>query len=117
MIKKAFDKLDADKSGALEPSDIKGIYDASKHPEVKKGKMTADQALSDFLETFEAHRALSKGDAQSQKKDGKVTLNEFMDYYSNVSASIDDDAYFELMITQAWNLDNKTYGKGWAGEY
>ena len=39
-----------------------------------------------------------------------------MDYYSNVSASIDDDQYFQLMITNAWNLDDKKYGKAWAGE-
>jgi len=84
---------------------------------VKKGKKTEDEVLQDFLETFEAHRGMSKGDDMSKLKDGKVTLNEFTDYYSNVSCSIDDDAYFELMITNAWNLNNKTYGKAWAGEY
>ena len=65
----------------------------------------------------EVHRTLSKGDTDSKKNDGRVSLNEFYDYYSNVSASIDDDEYFKLMITNAWNLDNKTYGKAWGAEY
>jgi len=34
---------------------------------------------------------MSSGDENSKAGDGKVTLNEFCDYYSNVSASIDDD--------------------------
>lgn len=42
---------------------------------------------------------MSAGDDQSKAHDGKVTLNEFCDYYSNVSASIDDDEYFKVMIT------------------
>jgi len=83
---------------------------------VKSRKKTEDEVLDDFLQTFEVHRSLSRGDSNSKKGDGKVNLNEFMDYYSNVSASIDDDAYFELMITNAWNLNNKSYGKGWGAE-
>ncbi len=32
--------------------------------------------------------------------------------------SIDDDRYFEQMISTSWNLDNKApYSKGWKGEY
>ena len=38
------------------------------------------------------------------KKDGKVTLNEFIEYYNDVSASIDKDNYFELMIRNAWHI-------------
>lgn len=117
MVKKAFEKLDVDKSGVLDITDVKGVYDPSRHPDVRAGKITGDQALDNFLETFEAHRGLSKGDAASVKGDKKVTLNEFMDYYSNVSASIDDDQYFELMIKNAWNLDNKKYGKAWGSEF
>ncbi len=30
---------------------------------------------------------------------------------------MDNDEYFELMIRNAWNLDNKSYGKGWSGDY
>ena len=84
--------------------------------DVKAGKKTADEILQDFVETFEAHRATASNDGISKKGDGKVTLNEFIDYYSNVSASIDNDEYFQLMIVNAWNLNNVNYGKGWGGD-
>lgn len=34
----------------------------------------------------------------SDKPDGIVTLDEFVEYYANVSASIDNDAYFVQMM-------------------
>jgi hypothetical protein len=43
------------------------------------------------------------------KKDGIVTPEEWEDYYKDVSASIDDDDYFELMIRNAWHIAG---GKG-----
>jgi hypothetical protein len=46
---------------------------------------------------------------QNKKGDGVVTLDEFCDYYANVSASIDTDEYFELMIRNAWHISG---GKG-----
>ena len=33
-----------------------------------------------------------------------ITLAEFEDYYKDISASIDDDDYFELMIRNAWRI-------------
>ena len=53
-----------------------------------------------------------------KQKDSKITLEEFIEYYNNISMSIDDDEYFEVMMTNAYNLDNKpNYGKGWKGDY
>ena len=37
-------------------------------------------------------------------KDGIVTYEEFEDYYKEISASIDGDDYFELMIRNAWRI-------------
>jgi hypothetical protein len=56
-----------------------------------------------------------------QQRDRKLTPEEFVEYYNNVSSSIgenyaDNDQYFELMLKNAWNLEGKTYQKGWAAE-
>ena len=54
-------------------------------------------------------------------RDYRVTLEEFIEYYTNVSASIDDDIYFAAMMNSSWNLSGEAtsyhkYGKGWAGD-
>ena len=37
-------------------------------------------------------------------RDGCVTEDEFFNYYANIGASIDNDAYFELMMRNAWHI-------------
>ncbi len=54
---------------------------------------------SEFLDTFD-----------TIEKDGTVTPAEFIKYYGNVSSSIDEDDYFELMIRNAWHISG---GEGW----
>jgi Ca2+-binding EF-hand superfamily protein len=55
LVRKAFQKIDFNGDGVLTVVDIKGKYDASKHPDVKSGKKTNDEVLKEFLETFEMH--------------------------------------------------------------
>ncbi len=55
FVKKAFDKLDANKNGIIELDDIKHFYNAKMHPDVKSKKKTEDEVLSEFLDTFELH--------------------------------------------------------------
>lgn len=112
LVKRVFKKLDINENGVIEVDEVKQQYNANKDPQVQAGKRSADEVMTEFLQTFEAHRALeSSKDPLSVKGDQKVTLAEFIDYYSNISASIDNDEYFQLMITQAWNLNNRQYSK------
>ena len=109
FVMKAFKKVDKDGSGILDIKDIQGTYNAKEHPDVKKGTKTEDEVLSEFLDTFELHHSLK----HPEDKDRKVTPKEFLEYYTNVGSCIDNDQYFELMITNAWNLNDKQYTKGW----
>ncbi|CEG37563.1 calcyphosin-like protein [Plasmopara halstedii] len=75
-------------------------YRAKKHPDVLQGRKTKDEVLLEFLDTFDGG-----------EKDGKVHPNKFVRYYTNISASIDDDYYFELVIRNAWHMSG---GVGWS---
>lgn len=112
FVQKAYKKIDRDGNGILNIEDIKGVYNAKMHPDVKSGKKTEQEILSEFLDTFELHYSMN----HPESKDRQVTLQEFVEYYNNISCTIDRDDYFELMITNAWNLNDKHYSKGWGGE-
>jgi Ca2+-binding EF-hand superfamily protein len=111
LVERAYKVLDKNGNGIIDIEDIKGVYNASKHPDVTAGKKTEDQILLEFLETFETHHnVLNDG-----HPDGQITMEEFVEYYTNIAASIDNDEYFALMMNNAWNLDGKKVTKkGWA---
>ncbi|XP_002739710.2 calcyphosin-like protein [Saccoglossus kowalevskii] len=94
IIDKAFCKMDKTGDGVITVDDLKGVYDVSKHPKYINGEWSRDQVFAIFLNNFDS----------PNEKDGKVTKEEFQNYYSGVSASIDEDSYFILMMRTAWKL-------------
>lgn len=98
IVMQAFKKLDKDGGGWIDISDIRGVYNCAKHPDVIAGKKTEDQILGEFLETFETAHSMRNNDAPNHV----VTKEEFEEYYNNISASIEDDAYFTTMMNNAW---------------
>ena len=56
--------------------------------------MTEDQVFLEFLSSF--------GDKNG---DGRITREEWTDYYSAVSSSIDNDDHFVQLLKTAWKLD------------
>ena len=97
LVERAFQSLDKDGSGAVTVDEMMAVYDASKHPDVVAGKRTKKEVVQEFMRQWDG------GDM-----DGVVTYPEFEDYYKGVSASIDGDDYFELMIRNAWRIAGGT---------
>ncbi|CAI2381398.1 unnamed protein product [Moneuplotes crassus] len=91
---KAFLKFDKDCSGAITVDDMKGVYNTDFHPKKQSGEMTDDEIFLDFLSNF--------GD---KNNDGMITKDEWIEYYSAVSANIDNDDHFILLMRNAWQLD------------
>lgn len=116
LVRKAFTILDTNQNGQIEIADIAGTFSAEKHPAVVEGRKTEDQVLAEFLETFETHHNLAGGQNNSI-----VSPAEFEEYYNNVSASIDDDKYFAVMMEGAWNLSGhaaqyQKHENGWTND-
>jgi Ca2+-binding EF-hand superfamily protein len=93
LILMAFDTLDRTRDGRVTADDLAKNFDAKHHPEVMAGNMHPKEALGDFLSQFDC-----------LDHDNCITKAEFLEYYKNVSASTDDDDYFELMIRNAWHI-------------
>ena len=79
IIDKAYLKFDKNCDGQITAKDLKGVYDASMHPKVQSGEYSEEQVFMEFLSCF--------GDVN---KDGIISRQEWNDYYSAVSASIDN---------------------------
>ncbi|XP_013177968.1 PREDICTED: calcyphosin-like protein isoform X2 [Papilio xuthus] len=94
IVERAFKKLDKTGDGVLSVNDIRGVYSMEAHPRYMSGEETADVVMTRFLANFEPDGA----------SDGTVTLEEFMNYYSGISVSIDNDCYFDLMMRQSYKL-------------
>ncbi|EHB15106.1 Calcyphosin [Heterocephalus glaber] len=93
IIAAAFAKLDRSGDSVVTVDDLRGVYSGRSHPKVCSGEWTEEEVLQRFLDNFDA-----------RDKDGQVTLEEFQDYYSGLSASVDTDEEFVAMVTSAWQL-------------
>lgn len=91
-------------SAHFESVQVKASFVARDAPAVKSGKRTEAQLLKEFLD-----------DVRAAPGSGDVTCQNFCDYYAGVSASIDDDAFFQLMLWSTWSLGGEGGGSGARG--
>jgi len=92
LIRAAYEKLDVNGDGSVKLDDIAQLYSVAEHPDVLAGGDPKDVYMK-FMSLWD-----------TQVADGIVTFDEFCDYFRDVSASVDEDAYFEVMMKNAWKL-------------
>jgi hypothetical protein len=90
-----FTALDSDQSGFVNDEDLFAAYDASRHPSVVAGILTRQEACREFTTEFVTT-------VDSAERDGRVSLEEFEQYYSTVGAFIDTDERFQQLMRLTW---------------
>ncbi|XP_062469754.1 calcyphosin-2 isoform X5 [Pezoporus occidentalis] len=94
FVRKAYMKLDFNKTGSVPMVDIRKCYCAKKHPLVLAGKATEEEIKSSFLETL----------GESCSNPNEVSYSEFEDYYEGLSIGIVDDDDFVNILRNPWGI-------------
>jgi len=98
LLDKVFTSLDKNGSGDITIADIEKCFHAEKHRDFIEKKKTKEEILNEFLNALQGPKG---------NKDGKITKEEFYDYYSDISMTIPQDDYFAAMIENAWMITEK----------
>ena len=99
IVNEAFKKLDVEKGGVIDLSDIKENFNSKNCPLVRAAMMSEEAFFNGFMETFQTHHNLFRS-----AKIKKVNFEEFEDYYKYVSITVDDDYLFEETVISSWKL-------------
>ncbi|XP_042728900.1 calcyphosin-2 isoform X1 [Lagopus leucura] len=94
FVRKAYMKLDFNKTGSVPMVDIRKCYCAKKHPLVLAGKATEEEIKVSFLETL----------GESCSNPEEVSYSEFEDYYEGLSIGITDDDDFVNILRNPWGI-------------
>jgi hypothetical protein len=81
----AFDRIVANQRGDIEVEHLLMQYNAAIHPDV----IALKSSVHITFRTFSSHFL------HSRVRDGPIDKVEFVDFFTNISTMIDDDAYFE----------------------
>ncbi len=92
LVKEVFSRLDRKGCGVVPVDTVLSNYDVTAHPAVASGFITQEVAIQHMVNMF----------AEGLEPNGKVTWREFMTYFGCMSVGIEDDAYFELLLRNAW---------------
>lgn len=93
VVHAAFIKFDSEGLQRVKASDLRAAACVSSHPRVVSGDITEDEAFLEFLTNF--------GD---KRNDGCITLTEWVDYYSAISAEVQSDEHFCKLVKAYWNI-------------
>lgn len=96
----------SDEKSSVTPSALKDRIACEQHPQVMRGECEPGPILAEFLDTFSL-LAYVRGGCEN----GTVTFGDILAYYEVVSSTIENDAFFNLMMTRLWLLPSEAWGE------
>lgn len=99
IIELAFKILDIENKGVIDLGYLKKRFNVRNNIDVMSRKKSEEEAFGEFLHSLEYHFSSYK-----EKFDRRITLEDFIDYYKNISFCVENDDYFELMVKSTWKF-------------
>ena len=81
---------------------LKRVFDPSRHPDVAANKKNKDEVYGEFIDNIESYLEY-KGKSYNGRT---MSIEEFVEYYTMLSVGIEEDAYFEYMMSNCWGMTN-----------
>ena len=91
-------------SNLLDVEMLKRVFDPSRHPDVAANKKNKDEVYGEFIDNIESYLEY-KGKSYNGRT---MSIEEFVEYYTMISVGIEDDAYFEYMMSNCWGMANNS---------
>eukprot|EP00927_Polykrikos_kofoidii_P025270 TRINITY_DN22741_c0_g1_i1.p1 TRINITY_DN22741_c0_g1~~TRINITY_DN22741_c0_g1_i1.p1 ORF type:complete len:880 (+),score=165.40 TRINITY_DN22741_c0_g1_i1:350-2641(+) len=87
-----------DDNAVISPAALKDACNAAAHPSLRRGEgLNPQEMLNEFLDSFSLLAHVRGG-----CENGMVAFSDFLAYYEVVSSTIDNDAFFEMMLRRLW---------------
>ena len=97
LVKMNFEKIDINHLKILKLEDLIAFYNPQNNPSVLDGKKTEALASSEFQESI-----LAYNDVFRDRKDTIFNYEDFKDFYSFISFTVESDEYFADLINSSW---------------
>ena len=102
-------------------SDLKQSFNPTNHPDFINKIKSKDEILLDFIDSLEIFREYYSNLNNENIKKGYMSVDDFMNFFKEISMSISDDRYFSFLIDNCWNSNlnqekNNSYGNGYGND-
>ncbi|XP_028674253.1 calcyphosin-2 isoform X1 [Erpetoichthys calabaricus] len=94
FVRKAYVKLDPNKTGSISITDINKFYCVKGHPKVISGDVTEEQLRAAFITTLQ----------EVCKDKSEISYSEFEDFYEGLSIEITEDEDFINILKHSWGI-------------
>ena len=83
------------------------FYNKNNHPDVLTGKKLAEEVFGDFIDMINIFKEYKE--FLNNENYDFWSVQDFVDFYSQISLGITDDEYFENLMKNVWNLNENNY--------
>ena len=103
IVKNVFSKLDINGRGNININELKQKFNPSGHPEAYSKNNSKEEIYEEFLNNLEIYKKYSL--IKNRNSSFLFTLDDFINFYTQISFDIEDDNYFNNLITGVWNYN------------